>query len=86
MDKKEPNPVSAPAHYTGDGHIEAMAAMKSMMSVFERPELKGRYSPMSIYWLGCAFKYIWRWPLKNGLEDLKKCRQCLDYLIEELES
>jgi len=31
------------------------------------------------------FKYLWCWPYKNGLEDLKKCRWYLDRLIEELE-
>lgn len=30
----------------------------------------------------CAFKYLWRWPLKGGLEDLEKCRECLGNLIE----
>jgi hypothetical protein len=33
-----------------------------------------------------SFKYLWRWPYKNGLEDLKKCRWYLDRLIKKLEA
>ena len=32
-----------------------------------------------------SFKYLWRWPYKNGLEDLKKARWYLDRLISEVE-
>ncbi|HHJ7609425.1 TPA: DUF3310 domain-containing protein, partial [Streptococcus pyogenes] len=32
-----------------------------------------------------AIKYMLRWHGKNGLEDLKKARQNLDWLIETLE-
>ena len=35
---------------------------------------------------GNVMKYLWRWPLKGGAEDLRKCRQCIDYLIGEIES
>lgn len=72
------DPVSAPAHYAGDGKIECMAALRSMMHGI-------MMLPSRAYWWGCAFKYLWRWPHKNGLQDLYKCRQCLDYLIEEVE-
>jgi hypothetical protein len=30
-------------------------------------------------------KYIWRWKLKNGLEDLKKAEVYLHWLIEEVQ-
>lgn len=43
-----------------------------------------KLSPMASYWWGCAFKYLWRWSRKNGTEDLRKCRQCIDFLIEEV--
>lgn len=69
--------VSHPAHYTGGG-IEAKDALKAAMS-------DSQLSPMACYWWGCAFKYLWRFERKNGLEDLKKCRQCIDFLIEEVE-
>ena len=34
---------------------------------------------------GIEFKYLWRWVRKNGVQDLKKCKQCIDFLIEEIE-
>lgn len=70
--------VKRPFHYEGDGKISCMDAMKSMMHNSETDACVA-------YWWGCAFKYLWRWPNKNGVEDLKKARQCLDYLIDELE-
>lgn len=69
------NAVEHPRHYMGHTGIECMDAMRSMM---------GREA-MASYWRGCVFKYLWRAPDKNGLEDLKKARQCLDYLIAEVE-
>lgn len=36
---------------------------------------------------GNAMKYLWRYKLKGvPVQDLKKCRQYLDWLIEDLES
>ena len=69
--------VEHPAHYTS-GDIEAKDALKAAM---EGSEL----SPMASYWRGCAFKYLWRFERKNGIEDLRKCRQCIDFLIGEVE-
>lgn len=40
---------------------------------------------MADYWCITALKYLWRWPRKNGLEDLKKARRCIDYAIREIE-
>lgn len=72
--------VEHPGHYAGDGQIECMDAMRSMMSgdQFALPAF-------AAYWWGCIFKYLWRWRRKNGVEDLKKARQCIDYLIDEIE-
>ncbi|HFX5445027.1 TPA: DUF3310 domain-containing protein, partial [Streptococcus pyogenes] len=36
------------------------------------------------YW-GNAVKYLLRYHAKNGVEDLKKARQNLDWLIKKLE-
>jgi hypothetical protein len=36
--------------------------------------------------LGNAVKYLWRYQLKNGLEDLRKARWYLEDLIEQLEN
>lgn len=35
---------------------------------------------------GNAAKYLFRWRLKNGIEDLKKARDYIDKLIEQEES
>ena len=34
------------------------------------------------FWEGNVIKYVMRYKAKNGLEDLKKARHYLDYLIE----
>lgn len=70
--------VKRPFHYDGDGKISCMDALKSMMYAVDM-------DPVVAYWWGCAFKYLWRWPNKNGVQDLKKARQCIDYLIKEAE-
>lgn len=31
-----------------------------------------------------VFKYIWRWHKKNGLQDLLKCKNYLEHLIERV--
>lgn len=72
------NPVSHPSHYTGGG-IECKDAMKSAFGG------ASSLSAMAVYWWGCAFKYIWRWRYKSGVQDLRKCKQCIDFLIEEIE-
>lgn len=69
------DPITAPLHYAGDG-IEAKDAMRSMMAYAE-------VMPIQAYWWGNAMKYLWRWPHKGGVQDLMKCKQCIDYLIGE---
>lgn len=65
--------ISNPKHYAGDGKITCMDAMRSMMS-------RTAIMPEQAYWWGCAFKYLWRWPQKNGVQDVDKAIQCLEYL------
>jgi hypothetical protein len=38
------------------------------------------------YLWGNILKYLWRWPNKNGIEDLKKAQWYLDRLIKEEEA
>ena len=71
------DPIKAPVHYAGDGTITCKDALKSMLTNSELPPIQG-------YWLGCCFKYIWRFEHKNGLQDLEKARECLDMLIQEV--
>jgi hypothetical protein len=38
------------------------------------------------YLAGCAAKYLWRFPEKNGREDLQKCIQILNMLLDTMSS
>lgn len=67
------DPVKAPIHYRGDGKVECKRALKSMMHKLRLPS-------ETSYWWGCAFKYIWRWPHKNGVQDIDKAIECLTEL------
>lgn len=58
------------SHYTSGG-IECIEAIKeSMCSIGYKGYLKGN-----------VMKYMWRYEDKNGLEDLKKARIYLNWLI-----
>lgn len=71
------DPVYAPAHYAGDGKVECKAALASMMAGYDRAAVCSNVA----YWCGCAFKYLWRWPLKNNREDLRKAHECIDIAL-----
>lgn len=75
MRENRTDAVKMPPHYMGDGSIEMMDAMRSMMS-------NADVRPIQAYWWGNAFKYLWRWPLKNGRQDIEKAIRCLEYLLE----
>ena len=67
--------VIKPIQYQGRYGMESIDALRNFMT----PEqLKGFY-------LGNALKYQLRFQKKNGLEDLKKDRKIMDWLIEEKE-
>lgn len=70
---KKDDPVNHPSHYVSGG-IECIDAIASALSCHK--------DPMAAWLTGQVMKYIWRWPLKNGLEDLKKARFYLDRLIK----
>lgn len=72
------DPVTAPSHYEGDGKVTAKDAMSSMMH--EAP-----VTPIQAYWWGCALKYVFRWPRKNGIQDIDKAIQCLTELRRAVE-
>lgn len=80
------DPVSSPFHYTGP--IECKDAMKAAIGINYCTSLDRKADfnipPIAFYWWGCAFKYLWRWSRKNGVEDLRKCQQCIDFLIDEV--
>lgn len=63
--------VNHPSHYT-QGGIECIDGIRASMT----PE------GFAAYCKGNTLKYIWRYKNKNGLEDLKKAKVYLDWLIE----
>lgn len=66
--------VNHPSHYTSGG-IECIEAIKASMTA----------DGFQGYCKGNIIKYIWRWRNKGGVEDLKKARVYLDWLIGSAE-
>ena len=69
--------ITYPIHYAGNNKITCKDALNSMMC-----PLEAVITPKIGYWLGCAFKYLWRAFLKGDPEkDLKKCKQCINEML-----
>lgn len=69
--------VAYPLHYAGNNKITCKDALNSMMCPLEEV-----ITPKIGYWLGCAFKYLWRAFLKGDpKKDLMKCKQCIDEVL-----
>ena len=75
-DEVEPtnDAVQHPSHYT-QGGIECIEAIRASMTA----------DGFCDYCKGNIIKYIWRWRSKGGVEDLKKARVYLDWLIQSVE-
>lgn len=71
VDGKTYDSVHAPQHYASQD-IEPIEYMRAAMT---NEEFVG-------YCCGNIIKYCSRWRDKNGIEDLKKARQYLDWMIE----
>lgn len=67
--------VQHPSHYT-QGKVECIEALKSATVGL---------SGIEAVCTANAIKYLWRQKRKNGVEDLKKARFYIDYLIKYLE-
>lgn len=67
--------VNHPSHYT-QGNIECIDAIAEATK-----NLQG----IEAVCTANAIKYLWRWKLKNGKEDLKKARWYIDRIIDEAE-
>ena len=67
--------VQHPSHYT-QGGIECIDAIKASMTA----------DGFADYCKGNIIKYIWRWRSKGGVEDLKKARVYLDWLIQSADT
>ena len=67
--------VNHPAHYTAGGIecIDTLAAATVDLTGIEAVCTAN------------AIKYLWRWKLKNGAEDLKKAQWYINHLIEHLD-
>lgn len=70
------NPLDKPKHYQGKYGLEAISVIDNFI---------GDLSGKAAFAWGNMIKYVLRFQSKNGLEDLKKARKNLDWLIEELE-
>ena len=67
------DPVTAPPHYRKETEgVECIEAIKASMS---REAFGG-------YLKGSVLKYAWRYEEKNHLEDLRKCKVFLNWLID----
>jgi hypothetical protein len=70
--------VNHPIHYNTSGGIECIDAMEAMVQEAE-------VDPHVAYCWQNAFKYLWRWHYKNGVEDLKKARWYIDRMIQKMD-
>ena len=69
--------ITYPIHYAGNNKITCKDALNSMMC-----PLEAAITPKIGYWLGCAFKYLWRAFLKGDpKKDLLKCKQCINEVL-----
>lgn len=68
--------INKPSHYQGKYGLEAIDVVRNFAGGLSAVE--------GFYW-GNAMKYMLRFQRKNGLEDLKKARKNLEWLIEEKE-
>lgn len=75
QNKSNNDPVKKPNHYQGVFGMEAIDVVRNFRAT---PDYE-----LGFYW-GNAIKYMLRWHKKNGLQDLKKARQNLDWLIENV--
>lgn len=73
-----PDLVNHPPHYA-HGSVECIDAMESAAAGADLGPFDG------YLWLN-AFKYVFRWPNKGGVEDLKKAKWYINRLIARLES
>ena len=63
--------VKHPTHYT-QGGIECIDAIKAAICNIK--------DPFEAYCTGAILKYAWRWDYKNGVEDLEKAKQYIDFI------
>ena len=71
------NKVNHPEHYQNIAGVEAIDILNDVVK-----DLPGKQAAM----LWNSMKYLFRFQKKNGVEDLKKARNYLDYLIADMDA
>lgn len=71
-----PDIINEPSHYKGRHGLEAIEVVRNF----------GNDDMIAGFYWGNAIKYMTRYRNKNGLEDLKKARKNLNWLIEHTEA
>ena len=69
--------INKPNHYIGTYGLEVKDVTRNF--------IKGKSEMEAHHWCS-AVEYLLRYKEKNGIEDLKKARKNLDWLIEEMEN
>ena len=77
------NEVKCQAHYAGDGIISCDRSIESMVQGIE---FEGSAGNVLCHKWQTAAEYLWRWPWKGGVEDLRKCRESIDIMLDEIEA
>lgn len=67
--------VTKPSPYAGHTGIDCKTAMESMLGT----------DVYVSHMQGCAFEHLWSWRDKNGIQDLKDARECIDNMISAIE-
>lgn len=68
--------VNHPGHYN-NGDVECIDAIRAAVSSCK--------TPYEGFLVGTMIRYLWRYNLKNGAEDLRKAAVYLKWLIETVE-
>ncbi len=83
------DPVTSPSHYHLFGNYEVRHLISNMIGkmansniVMNREMADGMEAAA---WYKDAIKYLMRWHSKDGLQDLKKCVECIHMMIDVLE-
>lgn len=76
MDPEIIDNINKPSHYIGTYGLEVKDVTRNF--------IKGKSEMEAHHWCS-AVEYLLRYKEKNGIEDLKKARKNLDWLIEEME-
>lgn len=79
MEKEQDN-INSPSYYFRNG-VECRQWTKMCVNGICR---KTGLSETATGWLVQALQYLWRFPFKNGIDDLYKAIRSIEYIIEEL--